>query len=67
MVKVPLIIVANKSDIIVQPEYLSMSTETRDGVDAVLAQLLLHRKAWELSHKADEHPADEKPEDSPAI
>jgi nucleolar GTP-binding protein len=67
MVKVPLIVVANKSDITVREGYLSMSTETKEGVDAVLAELLSHRKAWEASRKADEGPADEKSEDCPAV
>jgi nucleolar GTP-binding protein len=67
MVKVPLVIVANKSDLRVEKGYLSMSTETKDGVDEVLKELLSHRKAWEASRKADEGPADQKPEDSPAV
>jgi nucleolar GTP-binding protein len=67
MVNVPLIVVANKSDIVVKEGYRSMSTETKDGVDGVLKELLSYRKAWEESRKADESPADEKPEDSPAI
>ena len=67
MVNVPLIVVANKSDLRVEEGYLSMSTETKDGVDEVLKELLSHRKAWEESHKADEGPAGEKPEDSPAV
>jgi nucleolar GTP-binding protein len=67
MVNVPLIVVANKSDLIVKEEYRSMSTETKDGVDGVLKELLSYRKAWEESKKADESPADEKPEDSPAV
>ena len=67
MVNVPLIVVANKSDIVVKEEYRSMSTETKNGVDGVLKELLSYRKAWEESKKADESPADEKPEDSPAV
>ena len=67
MVNVPLIIVANKSDLRVEEGYLSMSTETKDGVDEVLKELLSHRKAWEASRKADEGPADQKPEDSPTV
>jgi len=67
MVNVPLIVVANKSDIVEKEGYRSMSTETKDGVDGVLAELLSYRKAWEESRKADESPADEKPEDSPAV
>ncbi len=67
MVRVPLIVVANKSDITVKEGYLSMSTESRDGVDAVLENLLSRRKDWEASRKADERPADDKPEDCPPI
>ena len=67
MVNVPLVVVANKSDLRVQEGYLSMSTETKDGVDAVLEELLSHRPAWLASRKADESPADQKPEDSPAV
>jgi len=67
MVKVPVIVVANKSDITVADGYRSMSTETKEGVDEVLNELLSHKKAWEDSRKADEGPADEKTEDSPAV
>ena len=67
MVNVPLMVVANKSDLRVEEGYLSMSTETKDGVDEVLKELLSHRKAWEASRKADEGPADQKPEDSPTV
>lgn len=67
MVNVPLIVVANKSDIVEKEGYRSMSTETKDGVDGVLKELLSHRKAWEESKKADESPADEKPDESSAV
>jgi nucleolar GTP-binding protein len=67
MVNVPLIVVANKSDLKVQEGYLSMSTETKDGVDEVLKEILSHRKAWEASRKADESQADQKPDNSPAV
>jgi len=67
MVNVPLIVVANKSDLKVEEGYLSMSTETKDGVDEVLKELLSHRKAWEELRKAEESKADQKPEDSPAV
>ncbi|MGB8220709.1 MAG: GTPase [Methanoregula sp.] len=67
MVSVPLIIVANKSDLKVEEGYLSMSTETKDGVDEVLKELLSHRKAWEELKKAEESQADQKPDDSPAV
>jgi small GTP-binding protein domain len=67
MVNVPVIVVANKSDLTVAEGYRSMSTETKDGVDEVLAELLSYKKDWEASRKADESPADEKPEDRPAV
>jgi nucleolar GTP-binding protein len=67
MITVPLIVVANKSDLKVDEGYRSMSTETKDGVDGVLKELLSYRPAWEVSRKADESPADEKPEDSSAV
>ena len=67
MVNVPLIVVANKSDLKMQEGYLSMSTETKDGVVEVLKELLSHRKAWEASRKADESQADQKPDNSPAV
>jgi nucleolar GTP-binding protein len=43
LVNVPVIVVANKSDILVAEGYLSMSTETGDGVDEVLAAILAHK------------------------
>jgi nucleolar GTP-binding protein len=67
MVNVPLIVVANKSDLKVEEGYPSMSTETKDGVDEVLKELLSHRKAWEESKKADESQANQKPDNSPAV
>jgi len=67
MVKVPLIIVANKSDITVSPPYLSMSTETKEGVDAVLDQILLHRKEWENSRKTDKCPSNDKTDNRPTV
>ncbi|HNX18135.1 MAG TPA: 50S ribosome-binding GTPase, partial [Methanoregula sp.] len=67
MVNVPVVVVANKSDITVADGYRSMSTETKDGVDEVLKELLAFRPAWEASRKANERPADEKPEDSPSV
>ncbi len=67
MVKVPVIVVANKSDIVAAEGYRTMSTATNEGVDETLKELLSHKKAWEDSRKANESPADEKPEDRPAI
>lgn len=43
LVKTPLVVVANKSDIVAAEEYLSMSTETGDGVEEVLAAILVHK------------------------
>ena len=43
MVDVPLIVVANKSDITAAEGYLTMSTMTGDGVDVVLAEILTHK------------------------
>jgi len=52
MVDVPLVVVTNKSDLVGAEGYLTMSTQTGDGVDAVLAEILVHkpepveRKLW---------------------
>lgn len=43
MVDVPMIVVANKSDIAGSEGYMTMSTKTGDGVDAVLAEILVHK------------------------
>ena len=43
MVDVPMIVVANKSDIVGAEGYMTMSTKTGEGVDAVLAEILLHK------------------------
>jgi len=43
MVNVPVIVVANKSDLASAEGYLTMSTQTGDGIDAVLETLLNHR------------------------
>jgi nucleolar GTP-binding protein len=43
LVDVPLVVVANKSDITAAEGYLTMSTQTGDGVDAVLAEILTHK------------------------
>jgi len=66
-VTVPVIVVANKSDIATAEGYLSMSTGTGDGVNGVLNELLSHLGAWEESHKADEAPADEEPEEGTPV
>jgi len=43
MIDVPMIVVANKSDITGSEVYMTMSTKTGDGLDAVLAEILLHK------------------------
>jgi nucleolar GTP-binding protein len=43
MIEVPLVVAANKSDIVGAEGYLTMSTQTGDGVDAVLAEILVHK------------------------
>lgn len=67
MVTVPVIVVANKSDIAVREGCRSMSTETKDGVEEVLKELLAGYRSWEESRKTDERPTDEKTEDRPAV
>ena len=52
MVRVPLVVVANKSDLREIPGYLSMSTETKDGVDEVLIQILTFLPAFTQSRQA---------------
>jgi nucleolar GTP-binding protein len=43
MIDVPLVVAANKSDIVGAEGYLTMSTQTGDGVDVVLAEILAHK------------------------
>ena len=43
LIDVPLVIVSNKSDITAAEGYLTMSTQTGDGVEAVLAEILMHK------------------------
>ena len=45
MIDVPLVVVANKSDLQIADGYLSMSTEKGEGVDEVLAAILSHKPA----------------------
>jgi len=42
-IDVPLVIVSNKSDITAAEGYLTMSTQTGEGVDEVLAEILSHK------------------------
>jgi nucleolar GTP-binding protein len=46
MVQVPLIIVANKSDISAAEGYTTMSTQTGEGIDVVLEAILEHKPAY---------------------
>nr|WP_320161788.1 GTPase [uncultured Methanoregula sp.] len=46
MVQVPVIVVANKSDLTAAEGYDTMSTQTGDGVDAVLASILTHKPEY---------------------
>jgi nucleolar GTP-binding protein len=43
MIDVPLVVVANKSDLQVVDGYLSMSTENGEGIEKVLAAILEHK------------------------
>ena len=45
MVTVPVIVVSNKSDIVVADAGLTMSTANGTGVEEVLAEILLHKPA----------------------
>ena len=45
MIDVPLVVVAKKSDLQVAEGYLSMSTEKGEGVEEVLAEILVHKPA----------------------
>lgn len=55
MVDVPLIVVANKSDLETAEGYMTMSTQTGDGVDVVLAEILKY-KPEAVVKKKDEKP-----------
>ena len=46
MVQVPVIVVANKSDLTAAEGYDTMSTQTGDGVDEVLASILTHKPEY---------------------
>jgi len=67
MVTVPVVIIANKSDIAVRDDFRPMSTGTKEGVEEVLKELLAYYGVWEASHKANQRPADEKTEDRPSV
>jgi nucleolar GTP-binding protein len=56
MIDVPLVVAANKSDLqIADSGYLSMSTESGEGVGNVLAALLIHRPAVTKNRPAPIH------------
>lgn len=66
MVEVPVLVVANKADIRAGEEGIfSMSTATGEGVDAVLAEILLHYH--EPAPAPAQGAAEEEPEDGAAI
>jgi len=52
MVNVPVIIVANKSDLVTADVYATMSTADGTGVDAVLEEILTHKPAPEVRTRA---------------
>lgn len=52
MVNVPVIIVANKSDLVTADGYTTMSTADGTGVDAVLEEILTHKPAPEVRTRA---------------
>jgi nucleolar GTP-binding protein len=56
MVKVPVIVVANKSDLGSYPGYLEMSTETREGVDEVLSKILALQPTFRQSRSTPSQP-----------
>ena len=52
MVSVPVIVVANKSDLVAAEGYTTMSTADGTGVDEVLAELLAHKPEPEVRERA---------------
>ncbi|NLV27448.1 MAG: GTP-binding protein [Methanomicrobiales archaeon] len=57
LVNVPILVVANKSDITTLSEYPSMSTGSGEGVEEVLEALLVYKKGWEpKSHPPPDQP-----------
>jgi len=52
MVTVPVIVVANKSDLVTAEEGLTMSTANGTGVEEVLAEILLHKPVPEARTRA---------------
>jgi nucleolar GTP-binding protein len=54
MVSVPVIVTANKSDIVAADGYLAMSTADGSGIDLVLAEILVHKPAPEPRKRSEE-------------
>lgn len=52
LVTVPVIVVANKADLTVREGYITMSTADGTGVDAVLAELLVHKPEPEARRRS---------------
>jgi nucleolar GTP-binding protein len=52
MVMVPVVVVANKSDLVVSEGYMAMSTANGTGVDEVLAEILIYKPAPEVKTRA---------------
>ena len=57
LVKVPIVVVANKADLTSIPEYPSMSTGSGEGVQEILDALLVHKDEWKpkKSKEPEEH------------
>lgn len=51
MVSVPVVVVANKSDIVAPEGYLTMSTVDGSGIDAVLAEIQKHKPVPEVRER----------------
>jgi nucleolar GTP-binding protein len=75
MVRVPVIVVVNKSDVKTLEGYPSMCTATGEGVEEVLELLLADKPAPGAAHhpgrqghsESDEEPAGDEPYDRPSI
>ncbi|MDD1694668.1 MAG: 50S ribosome-binding GTPase [Methanoregula sp.] len=51
MISVPVVVVANKSDIVAAEGYLTMSTVDGSGIDAVLAEIISHKPEPEVKER----------------
>jgi len=74
MVTVPLVVVANKSDIAVTEGYLTMSTSEGTGIDEILAEILTHKperveekKKVDILSPLPRAPAEESADDTPVL